>query len=193
MIYNSSQTIYTKLSIFLLSGSFFTNPCKKSADPLSDQSGDFSIIGESLAFSNQLRIDQLAVTFYIKDAATAFDQFDIGVRILCLQFCLHTGSFWQIVSYATIFDNNVHDVSLAIHPLLQFLPHLEKWQPFRSHLSLFPVLRIPPRISAVFPHCEAPECPNLNSPTLLERIGEPVKDHVDYLECIIFSQVLFDG
>jgi hypothetical protein len=56
--------------------SFLPNPCQKSADPLSDQPGDFSITGESLTFSIQLRVDQLAVTFYIKDTATAFDQFD---------------------------------------------------------------------------------------------------------------------
>jgi hypothetical protein len=46
---------------------------KKSADPLSDQPGDFSIIGKSLILSILHRIDQFAVTFYIKDTATAFD------------------------------------------------------------------------------------------------------------------------
>jgi hypothetical protein len=56
---------------------FLPNPCQKSADPLSDQPGDFSIIGESLTLNVLFRVDQLAVTFNIKDTATAFDQFDI--------------------------------------------------------------------------------------------------------------------
>jgi hypothetical protein len=61
-----------------------------------------------------LRIDQLAVAFYLKDTVTAFDQFDIRVRILFLQFRLHTGGLRKKVSNAAIFNKNVHNASLAV-------------------------------------------------------------------------------
>jgi hypothetical protein len=43
---------------------------------LFDQLGDFSLLGKSLTFNIFFREDQLAVIFYIEDAATAFDQFN---------------------------------------------------------------------------------------------------------------------
>jgi hypothetical protein len=48
-----------------------------SAQLLFDQSGNFTLIGESLSFDIFLGVDQLAVTFYIEDTAAAFDQLNI--------------------------------------------------------------------------------------------------------------------
>ncbi len=44
---------------------------------LFDQPGDFSHIGKSLSLNILFRVNQLAVTLYIEDTASAFDQFNI--------------------------------------------------------------------------------------------------------------------
>src|SRR5450759_146332 len=85
------------------------------------------------------------------------------------------------------------DTSSTIHPLLQFLPNLEKRQFFCSHLSLGTSLWIPSRITTILPHGEAPESSDFNSATLLECIGETIQEHAHDLGCIFFSQVLFGG
>jgi hypothetical protein len=56
------------------------------------------------------------------------------------------------------------------------LPHLEKRQLLLSYLSLSTGLGIPSGISAIFPHGEAPKSPDFNSPALLERFGETIKE-----------------
>jgi hypothetical protein len=48
-----------------------------TAHLLFDQPGDFSLMGKSLSFNILFRVNQLAVTLYIEDTASAFDQFNI--------------------------------------------------------------------------------------------------------------------
>ncbi len=49
----------------------------KSSPLAFDQSGDFSLIGKSLSFNILFGVNQLAVTLYIEDTASASDQFNI--------------------------------------------------------------------------------------------------------------------
>lgn len=89
--------------------------CLKSAYLLSDQLGDFSLIGKSVSFNILFRVDQLVVILNIEYTATAFDQFDIWIRIICLQFCFHTGSLRKKVSGNTIFNKNFHNASIFLN------------------------------------------------------------------------------
>jgi hypothetical protein len=57
--------------ITLTEGGIFLSRC------LFDQPGDFSHIGKSLSFNILFRVNQLTVTLYIEDTASAFDQFNI--------------------------------------------------------------------------------------------------------------------
>jgi hypothetical protein len=49
----------------------------KSAHFVFDQPGDFSLFGKSLSFNILFGVNQLAVTLYIEDTASPFDQFNI--------------------------------------------------------------------------------------------------------------------
>ena len=50
---------------------------QKSAHLVFDQPADFSLIGKSLSLNILFGVNQLAVTLYIEDTASAFDQFNI--------------------------------------------------------------------------------------------------------------------
>ena len=54
-----------------------------------------------------LRVDQLAIDFDIKDAASAFDQFGIHPR-LCLNRIRQTGGLRGVVSLHAIRDRDLH-------------------------------------------------------------------------------------
>jgi hypothetical protein len=95
------------LHIKLTEGDIFLSRC------LFDQPGDFSHIGKALSFNILFRVYQLAVTFYIEDTASALDQCNIRIGIVCLQFRFHPGSLRKKVSNNAIFNNDFHNASLV--------------------------------------------------------------------------------
>ena len=84
-------------------------------------------------------------------------------------------------------------LSLPIHPLLQFLPHLKERQPLSYHWSLLAGFRIPSFIGAIIPHAEAPESPDLDSTAIFQGTSESRKDEIDDLGCLFLGQVFFLG
>ncbi len=115
VLYKCSPKILSRMVLVSQQISQFAHFHQKSAHLLSDQPCDFSLKGKSLSFNILFRVDQLAVTLYIEDTATAFDQFNIRIRIICLQFCFHTGSLRMKISNNSILNKNVHNVSLVLN------------------------------------------------------------------------------
>jgi len=66
-------------------------------------------------------------------------------------------------------------LSSPIHPILQFLAHLEKRQFFRFDLYQFAGFWVPPGISTIFFHEKGTQTPDFNSIPLCQRIGHFVK------------------
>ena len=87
---------------------------KKSAHHSRDQFGHFSLMGKPLSCNVLFRVDQFAITLYIEDTTTAFDQLNLCIRITCLQFRFHTGSLRKIVSYNTVCNQNVHNAPFLL-------------------------------------------------------------------------------
>lgn len=79
---------------------------------------------------------------------------------------------------------------LAIHPLLQFLPHLEIRQPLRLHLDLFSCLRIPSSIGLIISHHEAAEPPDLDPVSFHQGIYESIEYEVNDPGGPYFGQVV---
>ena len=66
-----------------------------------------------------------------------------------------------------------------IDPLLQFFPHLEKWQLLGFHGGCFPGLRVSPGVRLVFSDSVAAETTDLNPVALFHRFNEPLENQVD--------------
>jgi hypothetical protein len=55
-----------------------------------------------------LRENQLAVFFHVEDAATAFNEGDLGLGELFNEFSLQTGGFGKVVSLHAILNFDLH-------------------------------------------------------------------------------------
>jgi len=102
--------------------------CQMLAHFLFNQLGYFSFMRKSLSFNILFRVDQPAITLNIEDTPTAFDQFNIWIRIIFLQFALHPGSLRKKVSSNSICKKNVHTPSSVLTSQNGYMH--STWQPF---------------------------------------------------------------
>ncbi len=84
-----------------------------SADFLFDYLCDFALFGKPLSFDVMLGVDQLPVAFDVEDSTFAFDQLNLSLRHLRLQFRFHPGSMRKIVSSPAVLDDDFHNSSFT--------------------------------------------------------------------------------